>query len=242
MGEGRGQRQVVNHVEHGHGDDGGHIEPERNIEARFIALGHSPEEIDSEHDPDEDHGEVDGPNEFGVFLAAGKAGGQRQRGGNNDELPTPEVNRREPVRGDAHLTKPLRRVVNPGKHHVADKGENHRVGVQRPQPTKRQIGNAVGLDKWPPVPAEFGGQPIMQRFGHHFQNMPVHLPPRELATHQHPEGHADDCPKNGGDHEAPDGRVVVSDGGGGHGLGQWLRGGTMASEEAGKVGCGGGCR
>ena len=232
---------MVDHIEHGHGDDSGHVEPQRYVEARLIAFGHGPEEIDCEHDPDEDHCEVDRPDEFGVFLAAGEAGGQRQCGGHDDELPTPKVDGREHVRGGTHLAQTLRRVVYAGKHHVADKGENHRVGVQWPQPPKRQIGNTVRLDKRPPIPTPFGCQPVMQRLGHYFQNMPVHLPPRELAAHQHPEGHADDSPKNRGNHEAPHRCVVVSNGGGGHGRGRGRMGWTMASEGIGKVGRVGDC-
>ena len=204
MGERSGHRQVVDDVEHRHSDDGGHVEPQRYVQARLIALGHRPEKVDGKHHPDEHHRQIDRPDELGVFLAAGETGRQRERGRHNDELPTPEVNGRERVRGRAHLAQPLGGVVNPGKHHVADKGENHRVGVQRTQPPERQVGDPVGFEKRPPIPAELGRQPVMQGLGHHFQHVPVHLPPRELAANEHSEGHANDGPKDRGAHEAPD--------------------------------------
>ena len=126
-----GMREVVDDVEHRHRDDGGDVEPERDVEAGLVALGEGPEEVDGEDHPDQRDRDVDGPDELGVFLAAGEAGGQRDGGGDDDELPAPEVDAGEQIRSRAHLAEPLGGVVDAGEHHVADEGEDDRVGVQR---------------------------------------------------------------------------------------------------------------
>jgi hypothetical protein len=54
----------------------------------------------------------------------------------DDCLPTPEVNRAQGLRKHRGLQEPLHRVVDAGKDCVARKGEDHGVGVQRPQPTE----------------------------------------------------------------------------------------------------------
>ena len=157
-----GQREVIDDIEHRHGDDGGDIEPEGHVEAGLIALRQRPEEIHREDHPHEHHGDVDGPDEFRVFLSAGEAGGQRDGGSHNDELPAPEVDVGEQVRGGARLAQALGGIVNAGEHHVAHEGEDHRVGVQRAQPTEGEIGNPLRLDR---------------AHGDPFEELAVHLPP-----------------------------------------------------------------
>ena len=39
-------------------------------------------------------------------------------------------------------------MVDAGKHAVADKGENHRVRVERYEPAKGKSGSKVGLPKY----------------------------------------------------------------------------------------------
>ena len=39
-------------------------------------------------------------------------------------------------------------MVDAGKHAVADKGENHRVRVERSEPAKGKLGAKVGLPKY----------------------------------------------------------------------------------------------
>lgn len=55
-------------------------------------LSERPEEVPREHNPDESYGNVDGPDEFRILLAAGETAGQGDRSGYNDQLPAPEVN------------------------------------------------------------------------------------------------------------------------------------------------------
>ena len=48
----------------------------------------------------------------------------------------------EEVAEHAGLAEPLRGVINGGEDGVAGKGEDGRVGVQRPQPAERQVRQA----------------------------------------------------------------------------------------------------
>ena len=64
---------------------------------------------------------------------------QRDRGRHDDQLPAPEMEPTEEVAEHAGLAEPLHRVVDGGEDGVAGKGENGRVGVQRPQPAERQV-------------------------------------------------------------------------------------------------------
>jgi hypothetical protein len=72
-------REVVDDVEHRHRDDRRDVEPDGHVEARFATLREGPEEVHREHHPDQRDGDVDRPDQFRVFLAAGEAEGQRDR-------------------------------------------------------------------------------------------------------------------------------------------------------------------
>ena len=130
MQQARGQREVVHHVEQGDGDDGADVEPDGDVEAAFAAAGERREEDYAEDDPDDGDEDVDRPDELGVFLAARQAEGQGDGGQEDDELPAPEVDLAQELAGQPRLEQALRRVVHPGEHHVADEGEDSRVGMQ----------------------------------------------------------------------------------------------------------------
>src|SRR5690606_38585583 len=192
--------EVVDDVEHRHRDDGADVEPQGDVEAGFVAFRQGPEEVDGEDHPDDGHGDVDRPDQLGVLLAAGVAGGQGDGGGEDDELPAPHVDLRQQVRGGAAFAQPLGGVVDAGEGHVADEGEDDRVGVERAEAAEGEVGNALALE---------------EADGDRFEEFAVHLPPGELGGADHAAEHADDGPGDGGDHELPHRAVVVGDGGGG---------------------------
>ena len=56
MGKARGEREVVDHVEHGNRDDGSDVEPDRDIDAALVTLREGPEKVCGEDEPDDrDH-------------------------------------------------------------------------------------------------------------------------------------------------------------------------------------------
>jgi hypothetical protein len=174
---------VVDDVEHRHGDDRADVEPDGDVEGLLVAPRQRPEEVGGEHHPDDGDGDVEGPDEFGVFLAAGEPERERDRRGDDDQLPAPEVERGQEVTGEAGLHQPLRRVVDAGEHHVADEGEDDGVGVQWAQPAEAQPGLAE-----------------------------VGLPEVELGRDEDADQHAHDAPDKGREQELPDNLVVEVDG------------------------------
>ena len=56
VGKARREREVVDHVEHGNRDDGGDVEPDRDVDAALVALREGPEKVCGEDEPDDrDH-------------------------------------------------------------------------------------------------------------------------------------------------------------------------------------------
>ena len=87
-----------------------------------------------------------------------------------------------------HLAEPLGGVVDAGEHHVADEGEDDRVGVQRAEAAEGG-------------PGEFEVEEV----------------PVELGGDENADEHADEAPDDGGEHEETRRAVVEFDGGGGSG-------------------------
>ena len=59
----------------------------------FASLAEGPEEVDGEDDPNERNRNIDRPLELRVLLAGREAEREAERGADDDELPTPEVDR-----------------------------------------------------------------------------------------------------------------------------------------------------
>ena len=137
------QLERVDDVQQRDGDERGEVEPDRHVHVPLAPLVDGAEHVQAEHHPDQRDGDVDRPLEFGVLLAGGEAERQRQRRRDDDQLPAPEVDRAERVAEHARLAQPLQRVVHADEDGVAGKGEDHRVGVQRPQPAVRQLRDEV---------------------------------------------------------------------------------------------------
>ena len=91
MRERGGKGKVIDDIEQGDCHNRRDIEPERDVKAWLIAFGKGPEEVDTEDHPDNGDGDIDGPDQLGVFLATGETGRQCDGCRNNDQLPTPEV-------------------------------------------------------------------------------------------------------------------------------------------------------
>lgn len=196
VSEGGGNGEVVDDVEQRDGDDGRDVEPEGDVERFFVTFREGPEEIRSKDDPDDDDGEVEGPDEFGVFLAAGESGGECDGGSGDDGLPAPEVDGGEEIRGGAGFAEALGGIIDASEDHVSDEGEDDCVRVERADATEGDVGETFAFE---------------ESEGDGFEKFPVHLPPGKLGGGEHADEHTDNAPEDGGGHETADGFVVVGD-------------------------------
>ena len=130
---------------------------------------------------DDGDGDVDGPLELRVLLALREARAERDRRGDDDGLPAPEMDLRERVRREPRLHEALRRVVDAGEDHVADEREDDGVRVERTEA-------AVGEPR-----------------------VDVGLPVGELQRDDDPDEHSHEAPSDGGNREPADRVVVVLD-------------------------------
>ena len=171
--------KVVEDVQDGDGQDVRAEEPVGHVDVLGAALDDGAEEHDGVGHPDQRDQDVDGPFEFRVFLAAGVAQRQGDRGGDDDDLPSPEGERGQRAAEQAGLTGALDHVVRRGEQRAAAEREDHRVGVQRTQPA---IGQPGGVE--------------------------VQLRPNQLRGEQYAHSHADDCPHYRHERELPHDLVV----------------------------------
>jgi len=174
--------QVVEHVQQGDGDKGRYVEPDGDVEVTLTTAGDGAEDVDAEDYPHHGDGDVDGPLQLGVLLALGNTRGKAHRCGDDDRLPAPEVQLRQRLGEHARLEQPLQRVVDAGEDGVAREGEDDRVGVQGPQATEGQPGQA-----------EVEGRR------------------RQLQGDQEPHDHAHQPPHQGDEDEAADDGVVIAE-------------------------------
>ncbi len=122
--------QVVDDVQNGHGQDEGAEEPVTDVDVLDLARRQRTEEDDRIGHPDDGDQDVDRPLQFRIFLGAGEAQRQGDRGEQNDQLPAPERERGQLRREQCGLTGTLYRVVGRCEQSTAAEGEDHRVGVQ----------------------------------------------------------------------------------------------------------------
>ena len=167
-------------MQHRHRQGRGDVEPDGHVNVLFAALDDGAQEVDGEGHPDDGDGDFDRPFQFRVFLAGGEAQRQRDGGGDDDRVPTPEVQPAQLVAEHAGLAEPLQRVIDAHEHAVAHEGEDHGIGVDGPQTAE---GDELQVE--------------------------VRRREKELDRAQQPGGHADDAPDDGGDGEGADNAVVV---------------------------------
>ncbi len=175
-------RSTIDDMQQGDGDNESAEEPVGHVNMLDLAFGDGAEENNRVGNPDDGDQDIDRPFQFCVFLALGKT--QRQRYGcrDNDQLPGPERERCERAAKQAGLTGTLHDIVGRCEQGAAAEGENHSVGVERPQS------------------AETGpGQAQVQ-----FRNI-------QLGRNDHADKHAHYAPDNRHDGKLPYNGVVVHD-------------------------------
>ena len=122
---------VVNDVEHRHRDDRRDVEPDPDVERGLTTTRQRPKKVHRENHPDQRDRNIDWPDQLGVFLAAGKSERKRDGGRDDNRLPAPKMELGKKIACEPRLHQALRRIVDAGEHHIAHKGKDHGVGVQR---------------------------------------------------------------------------------------------------------------
>ena len=104
-------RQIVDDVQHGDGDDVGGEEPVGDVDVLDLADRQRAEEHDRVGHPDHGDQQVDRPLEFGIFLALRDAERQRDGREQDHQLPSPEGEGRELVGDQPHVAGALHDVI-----------------------------------------------------------------------------------------------------------------------------------
>ncbi|MNZ17650.1 hypothetical protein D3C78_346440 [compost metagenome] len=176
LGQADRQFEVVDDVQHGHGQDEGTEEPVADIDMLGGALDQSAEEHDGVADPDDGDQDVDRPFQLGVFLGAGVT--QRQGNGRqqDDQLPAPESERGQPWCEEGGLAGALHRIIGGGEQCAAAEREDHRIGMQWAQAAEAGPGEVEVKGR----PGELGGDEDAEP---HPDDSPHHRHDGELADH-----------------------------------------------------------
>ena len=142
-------RQIVDDVQHGHGDDEGQVEPVGNVDVRLFALKDGAEIGDQVGYPDDREPQIGVPFRFCVFLAL-RDPKQIARGRNHDEELVAQKN--EPAEwGAAEQPRPagaLHDMKGSPDERGAAKGEDRCRRVKRPQTPESDV-FAVEAELWP---------------------------------------------------------------------------------------------
>lgn len=138
--------EVIHHIEHGDGDNGGDVEPEGNVEGLLVTFSEGPEEVVAENEPRNSDQEVDRPDQLGIFFPLSKA--ERDGDGScyDDGLPSPEMKPCERIRGDAAATEALGGVIDTSKHHVPYEGEDGGISMHGADAAKGDIRDTFGFE------------------------------------------------------------------------------------------------
>ena len=126
-------------MQYSNSNKSGNVEPNSHIKVSLSSFENGSEHVPSEHYPDQGNGDINWPFQFGVFLWSGDTQRKCQCSRNNDQLPTPEVDLTQKVAKHSSLQQPLQGVIHPCEDPVSNKGEDHRIGMQRPYPSESGI-------------------------------------------------------------------------------------------------------
>ena len=175
-------RQVVDDVQHRHGDDEGEEEPVGDVDMRFFPA-QDRAAVDQQVDhPDDGEPDIDIPFRLGIFLALGDAHDIAGAGQHDEYLVAPEQE------GGERRTAPKRRPAGPlddierrCEQRVAAEGEDRRRGVERPQPAEARPGQVQIENR----EGELQGDDDADQEG---GDAPEGRRQRELADHRHVVG------------------------------------------------------
>ncbi len=128
--------QIVDHMQHGNGDDEGQEEPVGDVDMTLFAAQDRAKEHDQIANPNDSQPDINIPFRLGIFFGLGCTQKVSCRGQHNEQLVSPEYKPHQIATKQAHPRGSLHDVETRGQQGVATKGKNHRTCVQRAQATK----------------------------------------------------------------------------------------------------------
>ena len=135
-------------MQHRDGDDEGEVEPVGDVDVRLLALQDRAEEDDADRRPRRSVSQRSTYHSGSAYSRAlGDAEQVAGRGQHDEELVAPEDEPGEVAAEQPRAAGALHDVEGGGDQRVAAEGEDHRRGVQRPQPAEVDPGLEVELGK-----------------------------------------------------------------------------------------------
>src|SRR5688572_13993504 len=95
--------------------------------------------VDTEDNPNQGDEYVDRPFEFCVFFSGSEAHQQCDSAEYDDRLPAPEVYLSKLFAPHRRFEQSRQGVIHGGEYAVADKGEDHGIGMHRAQSSKGEM-------------------------------------------------------------------------------------------------------
>ena len=166
--------QIVDQVQHRHGDDEGEVEPVCDIDVRFAALGQRGHEDDQVRYPDHGQPQVDIPFRLGIFFRLGDTQQVAGSGQHDEQLVAPEHEPGETRIRQLRTAGALDDIEAGCDQRVAAESENHGTGVQGTQAAKVEIGFEVELRKCQLQGDEQTGAKPRQTPEHRRDHAPAH--------------------------------------------------------------------
>lgn len=132
-------RQIVDDVQHRHGDDEGEIEPVCHVDVRLFAFDQRTGVGDQIDDPDQRQPEIDIPFRLGILFALRDAEHITKCREHDEELVTEEQKPADCLAAEQpRAAGTLHDIEGRAEQRIASEGEDGRRGVHRPQPAERR--------------------------------------------------------------------------------------------------------
>ena len=123
-------------MQYGYRDDKCAEEPVGNIDMLHPPLDDGAEKNDGVGHPYQCNEQINGPLQFSIFFAGGNPERQRNRRGQNNQLPAPKSEADQWTPEQARMTGTLHHIVRSREQGTAAKREDHGIGMQWPEAPK----------------------------------------------------------------------------------------------------------
>jgi hypothetical protein len=150
--------EVVDDVQHRHDQDERHVVPVRHIDVRLLAPRQRAQVDHEIGDPHHDQQDIGVPFRLGISFRLRNAHHVAGDGNQAEQVVAPHYEPRGDLIGDAGARGALHDIERRRDQRIAAEAEDHRGGVNRPDPAETRPGaeSQVGLDELPGDPVADG--------------------------------------------------------------------------------------